>query len=247
MADGGPEKLLARLQDPGARARVKKDLASDHLDWENLFHDVGGAPGVLLASVESPDLEKFEGKRLSDVAAEWKKSPEDTLMDFILQDRGQTGAIYFMASEEDLKTGLKQSWTSIGLDANAMALDGPTFEPHTHPRAFGSMARFLGRYVRDERLMPLEEAVRKITSLPAQRQRLTERGLLRAGYYADVTVFDPSSILDHATFEKPNALSTGVDAVLVNGQVEYERGRPTGVTAGRVLRGRGFQPAPVSK
>lgn len=245
MADGGPERLLARLKDPSARERVKKDLTSDHPDWENLFYDVGGAQGVLLASVASPDLKRFEGKRLSDVAAEWKKSPEDTLMDFVLQDGAQTGAIYFMASEEDLKTGLTQRWTSIGLDSNAMALDGPTYEPHTHPRAFGSMARFLGNYVRDQRLLPLEEAIRKITSLPAQRERLTDRGLLREGYYADVTIFDPSTIIDHATFAKPDALATGVDTVVVNGEVELEGGRPTGVTAGRVIRGRGYQPAPA--
>jgi N-acyl-D-aspartate/D-glutamate deacylase len=241
VADGGVERLLERIQDPAIRARIKRELTGDHPDWENLFFDVGGAGGVLLASVASPDLKKFEGKRLSDVAAEWKKPPADTLMDFVLQDRAQTGAIYFMASEEDLMTGLRQSFTSIGLDANAMALDGPTHEPHTHPRAFGSMARFLGHYVRDQHLMPLEAAIRKITSLPAQRVRLSERGLLRVGYFADITLFDPAGIEDRATYESPVELSTGVEAVLVNGKIELAHGRPTGVVAGRVLRGPGYE------
>jgi N-acyl-D-amino-acid deacylase len=246
-ADGGPQKLLKRLTDPAVRLRIKKELASDHPDWENLFFDVGGARGVLLASVTNPELKNFEGKTLAEVATAWKKSAADTLMDFVLADNAQTGAIYFMASEDDLKTGLQQPWTSIGLDVNAMALDGPTYEPHTHPRAFGSMARFLGHYVRDERLLPLETAIRKITSLPAQREHLTDRGLLRPGYFADITVFDPATIIDHATYAKPDQPATGVDVVLVNGQVEFDHGNLTGVTAGRVLRGRGYQPAASSK
>ncbi|MBZ5700487.1 MAG: amidohydrolase family protein [Acidobacteriia bacterium] len=171
----------------------------------------------------------------------------DTLLDFILADSAQTDAIYFMASEDDLRTGLQQPWTSIGLDSGAMALDGPTYEPHTHPRAFGSMPRLLGHYVRDEHLLPLETAIRKITSLPAQREHLADRGLLQPGYFADITVFDAAEIADHATYAKPDELSTGVDFVLVNGQVEYEHGKLTGVTAGRVLRGRGYQPAAASK
>jgi N-acyl-D-amino-acid deacylase len=148
-----------------------------------------------------------------------------------------------MASEEDLKTGLEQPWTSIGLDANEMSLDGPNYEPHTHPRAFGSMPRFLGRYVRDAHLIPLESAVRKITSLPAQREHLDSRGLLKPGYFADITIFDPATIIDHATFTKPAQLSEGVDFTIVNGQVEFDHGKLTGATAGHVLRGRGWQPA----
>ncbi|HEX8765977.1 MAG TPA: D-alanyl-D-alanine carboxypeptidase/D-alanyl-D-alanine-endopeptidase, partial [Candidatus Acidoferrum sp.] len=178
VADGGPRKLLERLKDPAARARIKKELAGDHPDWENLFYDCGGGPGVLIASVEKPELKQFEGKTVDDVAKTWKKTPEDTLMDFVLADSAQTGAIYFMASEEDLRTGLGQPWTSIGLDANEMSLDGPTYEPHEHPRAMGSMPRFLGHYVRDGHLLPLETAIRKITSLPAQREHLEGRGLL---------------------------------------------------------------------
>jgi dihydroorotase/N-acyl-D-amino-acid deacylase len=243
VADGGVQKLLARLKDPEVRARIKKELAGDHPDWENLFYDCGGAPGVLIASAEKPELKQFEGKTLDEVAKTWKKSPEDTLMDFVLADSAQTGAIYFMASEEDLRTGLRQPWTSIGLDAGEMSLDGPTYEPHTHPRAMGSMPRFLGHYVRDEQLMPLEAAIRKITSLPAQREHLEGRGLLKPGYFADITIFDPATIIDHATFTKSDLLSEGIDFTIVNGQVEFDHGKLTGVTAGRVLRGRGWPPA----
>ncbi|HXC88062.1 MAG TPA: D-alanyl-D-alanine carboxypeptidase/D-alanyl-D-alanine-endopeptidase [Candidatus Cybelea sp.] len=239
-ADGGVQKLLARLEDPEVRARIKKELAGDHPDWENLYYDCGGARGVLLASVGKPELKQFEGKTVEDVAKAWKKSPEDALMDFVIADSAQTGALYFMASEEDIKTGLEQRWTSIGLDANEMSLDGPIFEAHTHPRAFGSMPRFLGHYVRDEQLMPLEAAIRKITSWPAQREHLENRGLLKPGYFADVTIFDPTTIIDRATFVSPAQLSEGIAYTIVNGQIEYDHGKLTGATAGKVLRGRGW-------
>jgi N-acyl-D-amino-acid deacylase len=242
VADGGVQKLLERLKDPVIRARIKKDLAGDHPNWENLFYDCGGAAGVLISSAENPELKQFAGKTLDEVAKAWKKSPEDALMDFVLADNAQTGAIYFMASEEDLRTGLIQPWTSIGLDAGEMSLDGPIYEPHAHPRAMGSMPRFLGHYVRDEHLLSLETAIRKITSLPAQREHLDSRGLLKPGYFADITIFDPSTIIDHASYAKPDQLSDGIDYTIVNGQVEFDHGKLSGVTAGQVLRGRGWQP-----
>jgi N-acyl-D-amino-acid deacylase len=243
VADGGTQKLLARLKDPGVRARIKKEFVGDHRDWENLYYDCGGGAGVLIASVEKSDLKQFEGKTVADVAKIWKKSPEDTLMDFVLADNAQTGALYFMASDQDIRTGLEQRWTSIGLDANEMSLDGPIFEAHTHPRAFGSMPRFLGHYVRDEHLMPLDTAIRKITSLPAQREHLQDRGLLKTGFYADITIFDPAKIIDKATFVQPAQISEGVAYTIVNGQIEYDHGQLTGATAGRPLRGRGYQAA----
>ena len=241
-ADGGPQKLLARLKDPEVRARIKKDLAGDHADWENLYYDCGGAAGVLISSVENSQLTQFDGKTLEEVAKAWKKSPEDTLMDFVLADNAQTAAIYFMAGEEDLRTGLGQPWTSIGLDAGEMPLDGPIYEAHTHPRAFGSMPRLLGHYSRDQHLLPLEMAVRKITSLPAQREHLANRGLLKPGYFADITIFDPVTILDHATYTEPTQLSTGVDFTIVNGQIAYDHGRLTGATPGQILRGPAYHP-----
>jgi N-acyl-D-aspartate/D-glutamate deacylase len=241
VADGGPQKLLSRLKDASVRARIKKELEGDHPDWENLYFDCGSASGVLVSSVQSPELKQFEGKTLDDVAKAWKKSPEDTLMDFVLADSAQTGAIYFIAGEEDLKTGLEQPWTSIGLDANEMSLDGPIFEPHTHPRAFGSMPRFLGHFARDQHLLPIEAAIRKITSLPAQREHIDGRGLLKPGYFADITIFDPATIVDRATYTNPTQLSEGIDYTIVNGQIEYDHGKVTGATAGHVIRGRGWQ------
>jgi N-acyl-D-amino-acid deacylase len=241
VADGGTQKLLARLKDPAVRARIKEELKGDHPNWENLYYDCGGAAGVLLASIEKPELKQFEGKTVADVAKIWNKSPEDTLMDFVIADSAQTGALYFMASEEDIRTGLEQRWTSIGLDANEMSLDGPIFEAHTHPRAFGSMPRFLGHYVRDEHLMPLESGIRKITSFPAQREHLESRGILKPGYFADITIFDPATIIDKATFVSPAQLSEGIAYTIVNGQIEYDHGKLTGATAGKVLRGRGWQ------
>jgi dihydroorotase/N-acyl-D-amino-acid deacylase len=244
VADGGDKKLLERIKDPATRGRIKKELAGDHPDWENLFHDCGSASGVLISSVDNPALKQWEGKTVDDVAKAWKKSPEEALMDFVIADNAQTQAIYFIASEEDLRTGLSQPWTSIGLDSNEMSLDGLLFEAHTHPRGFGSMPRLLGHYVRDEHLMPLEFAVRKITSFPAQREHLTDRGLLKPGYFADVTIFDAAKIIDRATYNNPAQLPEGVDVTIVNGQIEFDHGKLTGATAGKFLRGRGWHPTP---
>jgi dihydroorotase/N-acyl-D-amino-acid deacylase len=234
-ADGGLNKLLERLHDPAIRTRIKGELGKTHADWENLYLDAGGAPGVMVASVVNKDLKQFTGKTVAQIAAEQKKDPLDALIDFILADKGQTGALYFIASEDDLQYGLKQPWTSIGLDANEMPLDGLLFEPHAHPRTFGSMPRFLGHYVRDLHLLPLEQAIRKITSLPAQREHLTNRGLLKEGYFADVTIFDPKTIIDKATYTEPAQLSVGVKYVFVNGQLEFENERLTGANAGKGL------------
>jgi N-acyl-D-aspartate/D-glutamate deacylase len=191
----------------------------------------------MVSGVENPDLKKFDGKTIAQIAAIQKKSQLDTLFDFIIADKGQTGALYFMASEKDLTYGLKQPWTSLCLDAGELSLDGPLYEPHTHPRAFGAMPRFLGHYVRDEHLLPLEQGIRKMTSLAAQRERLVGRGLLKVGFFADITVFDPATIKDEATYTHPDLLSQGVKYVFVNGQLEFEDGKLTGVTAGRPLRG----------
>jgi len=244
-ADGGPEKLLARLREPDTRARIKTELATDHREWENLYHDSGDGAGVMISGVVNPELKKYDGMTVAQMAAAENKPELDALFDFILADNAQTGALYFMADEQDLLYALKQPWTSIGLDANELSLDGPLFEPHTHPRAFGSMARFLGHYVRDQQLMPLEQGIRKITSMPAEREHLTDRGLLKIGFYADVTVFDSATILDEATYASPAQLSKGVDYVFVNGQLEYDRGSLTGAKAGRALRGPGWQGDPV--
>jgi dihydroorotase/N-acyl-D-amino-acid deacylase len=236
MADGGTSKLLERLRDPATRRRIVADMAKDHNDWENLYLDCGGGSGVMISAVVNPALQKYDGKTVAEVAKAENKTEMDALFDFILADQGQTSALYFMANENDLQYGLKQPWTSIGLDDGETSLDGPLFEPHNHPRAWGSMPRFLGHYTRDLQLLDLPQAIRKITAFPAQREHLSGRGLLKSGFYADVTIFDPAAILDTATYADPNQLSKGVEYVLVNGQLEWAQGRLTGVTAGRALR-----------
>jgi len=236
VADGGTEKLLERLKDPSVRARIKKEMATERADWENLYLGSGGASGVLVSGIVNKDLKQYDGKTIAEIARVQKKEPLDALFDLVLADNAQTGALYFIASENDLQYGLKQPWVSIGLDAGELSLDGPLFEPQSHPRAFGSMPRFLGHYVRDERLLPLEQAIRRITTLPAQRERLRDRGLLKPGYFADITIFDPSTIVDKATYEHPTELSQGVKYVFVNGQLEYDQGQLTGLKAGVALR-----------
>jgi N-acyl-D-aspartate/D-glutamate deacylase len=215
-------------------------MASEHPTWENLYLGSGGASGVLISGIVNSDLKQYDGKTLAEVAKAQGKDSLDALMDFVIADKAQTGALYFIASEDDLRYGLKQAWTSVGLDAGELSLDGPLFEPHTHPRAFGSMPRFLGHYVRDEHLLPLEQAIHKITSLPAQRERLRDRGLLKEGFFADITIFDPATIIDKATYENPAQISEGVKYVVVNGKPEYGDGKLTGVTAGTILRGPGW-------
>jgi len=249
VADGGLNKLLERLHDPAVRERIKTEMSSTgERTWENLYLDSGGAPGVMVSSVVNPDLKQYTGKTVAEIAQAQKvadgkstqnKDPLDALMDFVLADQGLSSALYFIASEEDLQTGLRQPWTSIGLDINEMSLDGPLFEPHTHPRGYGSMARFLGHYVRDLQLMPLEHAIRKITSLPAQREHLSGRGLIKEGFFADITIFDSGSIIDKATYTQPAQLAEGVKFVLVNGQVAFENGKATGAMAGKALKGQG--------
>lgn len=195
---------------------------------------------MMISGVVNSDLKKYDGKTVAQMADAEKKDPLDAMFDFILADGAQTGAMYFIANEQDLQYGLKQRWTSIGLDANETSMDGPIYEPHNHPRAWGSMPRFLGHYVRDLHLTPLPEAVRKITSMPAQQEHLADRGLLKPGFFADVTIFDRATIIDKATYADPNQESVGVEYVIVNGRLEFEKGKLTGVTAGQPLRGPGW-------
>jgi N-acyl-D-amino-acid deacylase len=229
-----------RLHDPELRARIKRDMSVDHTDWENLYYDSGAGSGVMISFVFNPALQRYVGKTIAQVAEMQGKSEMDALFDLILSDKALSGALFFVASEKDLTHALNQRWTSICLDANELSLDGPLFEPKTHPRSFGAFPRFLGHYVRDEHLMPLPDAIRKITSMPAQREHLTDRGMIKTGFYADITVFDPSTIIDRATYTDPTQVSQGVDYVFVNGQLEYDHGKLTGSRAGRALRGPGW-------
>ncbi|HYY99408.1 MAG TPA: amidohydrolase family protein, partial [Pyrinomonadaceae bacterium] len=239
--EGGTEKMLARLADPATRERIKADVLKDSNEWENIYLGSGGASGVLIGAVVNRELEGLQGKRVSEIAKEQGKDELDALFDLIVADRGQTGAIYFMMSEDDLRAALREPFVSVCTDSGARATDGPLAGSKSHPRGWGTYPRVLGRYVRDEHLLTLEDAVRKMTSQPAARVGLAGRGVLRAGAYADVTVFDPSRVRDLATFDEPNRYPEGINYVLVNGRVEVDGGRRTDVNAGRPLRGPGYR------
>lgn len=241
---GGREDLLNRLRDPATRDRLRREISRPGENWENFYWMAGGAEGVLISSVENPDLRVYEGQRLSEIALQRNEDPVETLFNLLLADDGETKAIYFLMSEEDVKLALRQPWVSVGTDYQAVRAEGPLSAWKPHPRAYGSFPRILGRYVREQKLLPLEEAIHKLTSLPAQRLGLHERGLLLPGYYADIVLFDFGRIADSATFEDPHQYSEGIEYVLVNGQLVFEDGRLTGALPGRVLRGPGWKPAP---
>ncbi len=238
--EGGTDKMVARLKDPDTRKRLKSEISSDAKDWENIYLGSGGPGGILIGSVTNSELEQWQGKRLSEIAAAQNKDPLDALFDFIIADHGQTGAIFFMMNEDDMKAALKSPFVSICTDSGARATDGPLAGSKSHPRGWGTYPRILGRYVRDEKLMPLELAIHKMTGLPASNVGLKQRGLLREGYFADITIFDPKTVIDRATFEEPNQYPVGINYVIANGQIEVDNGQRTPVNSGRVLRGPGY-------
>ena len=238
--EGGTDRMVTRLKDPETRARLKKEIATDAKDWENIYLGSGGPSGILIASVVNRDLESSQGKQLSEVATEQNKDPLDALFDFIIADHGQTGAIFFMMKESDMQAALKSPFVSICTDNGARATDGPLAGSKSHPRGWGTYPRILGRYVRDQHLMTLELAIHKMTGLPAGNLSLKSRGLIRDGYFADITIFDPRTVIDRATFEEPNQYPVGINFVIVNGQIEVDNGQRTPALAGRVLRGSGY-------
>jgi hypothetical protein len=206
----------------------------------------GGPSGVLILSVLNPELKQYDGKTVAQIAEMQHKDPVDALMDLVVADRDNVGAAYFMIGEEDIKTAMRQPWVSIGTDHPAVNVTGPLSESKAHPRAYGSFTRILGRYVREQKLFSMEEAIRKFTSLPAQRVHLERRGLIQPDYFADITIFDPETVTDVATFEDPNRVSKGIQYVLVNGVVEIDNGKITGELGGRPLRGPGYGNRAVS-
>jgi dihydroorotase/N-acyl-D-amino-acid deacylase len=239
--EGGNAKFVERLRDPAVRERLKREVRAHEPGWDDFYVHVGGGEGILVASVLDRSLAKYEGKRISEVARMMGKADElDALIDLVVADNGQAGAIYFLMSEDDVRLALQRPWVGVGSDHQAVALDGPLAEGRAHPRGFGTFPRILGHYVRAEGVLTLEQAVRKMTSLAANRVHLADRGLLKAGFFADVVVFDPAAIRDVATFEDPNRLSTGVRYVLVNGELVLDDGRQTGARPGRALRGPGW-------
>jgi dihydroorotase/N-acyl-D-amino-acid deacylase len=240
--EGGTEKMLTRLRDPQTRARLKKEISAEQTEWENIYLGSGGPEGVLIGSVVNRELEPLQGKRISEIAAQQKKDPLDVVFDLILADHGQTGAIYFMMSEADMRAAMQSPYVSFCTDSGARATDGPLAGSKSHPRGWGSYPRILGRYVRDEKLLSLESAVHKMTGAPAARVGLRDRGLIREGMFADITVFDPAKVIDTATFESPNQYPIGIEYVLVNGKISVDKGRRTAALTGRVLRGPGYKP-----
>ncbi len=238
---GGTDRMIARLKDPATRARLKKEIGADSNAWENIYLGSGGPSGILIGSVVNRDLESSQGKRLSEIATAQNKDPLDALFDFIIADRGQTGAIFFMMSEADMNAALKSPLVSICTDSSARATDGPLAGSKSHPRGWGTYPRILGHYVRDLHLMPLELAIHKMTGLPASNVGLKQRGLIREGYFADITIFDPKTVIDRATFEEPNQYPVGINFVIVNGQIEVDNAQRTPALAGRVLRGPGYR------
>jgi N-acyl-D-amino-acid deacylase len=238
--EGGTDRMIARLKDPQTRERLKWEISADSKTWENIYLGSGGPSGIMIASVVNRDLDSSQGKRLSEVAKEQNKDPLEALFDFIIADHGQTGAIFFMMKESDMQAALKSPFVSICTDNGARAADGPLAGSKSHPRGWGTYPRILGKYVRDEKLMSLEFAIHKMTGLPASNVGLKNRGLIREGYFADITIFDPKTVIDRATFEDPNQYPVGINFVIVNGQVEVDNGQRTPALAGRVLRGPGY-------
>ncbi len=238
--DGGTQKLLERLQNPEARKRIRDEILGKAAGADNSFAATG-PEGILIASVQSTGLKRYEGMRLNDIAREWKKHPVDAMLDIVLADSGRVGAVFFSMDEEDVRMAMAQPWVSFCTDGGQRALDGPLSEGKPHPRSYGSFPRILGRYVRDVKLLTLEEAIRKMTSLPAQRVGLKERGILKPGFYADIVLFNPKTVIDKATFENPHQYSEGIDLVLVNGVPVWKDGMFAGNFPGRGLRGPGYR------
>jgi dihydroorotase/N-acyl-D-amino-acid deacylase len=241
VREGGEDKMVARLKDPEVRSRIKKELAVEDPSWENQYLCCSGAKGVLIASVVNTDLKKYEGKTLEAIGKMDGKDPVDSLMDIVMADRAHTSNIIFVMSEDDVRTALRSPLTSLGTDSPAVAEDGIFSQEKSHPRAWGSAPRILGRYVREEHLVSLEEAIRKMTSLPASRMGLWDRGIVRPGMYADLVVFDPATVADRSTYEDPLHYSQGIPYVAVNGHLVVDKGRITDERPGRPLKGPGFK------
>jgi N-acyl-D-amino-acid deacylase len=239
--DGGTAKLVERLKDPATRERIRKDMLTVSKDWDNEWQEIPGPDAIMIGAVENQNLLALQGKRLTEIAKLWNKDPMDALFDFLIQDPS-TGVAVFAMSQPDVTLALQQPWVAIDNDSEGTSPDGLLGQAHPHPRAYGTFPRILAKYVREEKVLTLEDAIRKFSGLPAQRMRLTDRGVLKAGMWADVVIFDPAKVRDRATFDNPNQLSEGMEYVLVNGVPVIEQGKMTGALPGKVLRGPGYVP-----
>ncbi len=229
-------KLIDNLQNPASRAKIKAEMQNAHTEWENLCQ-LAGAQGVLVLGLNKPENKQYAGKRLSEIATMMNKPWDDAAMDLLISERQRIGTIYFLMSEENVKLNLVQPWMKFGTDAGGV--DPDSTRGLTHPRSYGTFPRIIGRYVRDEKVLPLEDAIRKATSAVATRLSIPDRGVLREGFFADIAVFDPNTLIDRSTFEQPHQLSEGVRFVLVNGTMVVRDGKHTGAKPGRALRGPG--------
>ena len=238
--DGGADALRARLRDPETRQRIKTEMNTPSTEWENMWLKAGTADNILLAEFTNESFKPYMGKRLTEVAAIRGTSPEDTIMDLIAGDEGRVSTIYFMMSEDNIRKQVALPWVSFCSDAESMSPEGVFLKSNPHPRAYGNFARLLGHYVRDEKLVTLEEVVRRLTSFSAQALRIKDRGSLEAGHFADVVIFDPAKVQDHATFESPQHFATGMVHVFVNGTQVLKDGEHTGALPGQVVRGPGW-------
>jgi dihydroorotase/N-acyl-D-amino-acid deacylase len=243
VREGGLDQMLSRLKDPALRDRIKRDMDDPNAkDWENQWYGSGGGAGVMVSTVLDPALRKWEGKNLVEIGKEMGKDPRDAAMDLVIADRGETSVIISIMREDDVRLALAHPMIAIGTDSGARAEDGPFSESKSHPRAWGSFPRVLGKYVREEKLLTLEDAVRRFTSRPAARLGLSDRGLLRPGMKADITIFNAATIRDVSTFVDPTHYSQGVEHVLVNGVAVVSGGKITDARPGRPIRGRGYRP-----
>jgi len=238
---GGHRAWVTRLKDPSIRQRVAREMSTPTDKWENLYLLAGSAENVLLVGFKNERLRHLAGKTLAQVAEMRRKSPEETAIDLVIEDDSRVSTVYFLMSEENVKKQIKLPWVSFCSDAGSLAPEGVFLESSTHPRAYGNFARLLGKYVRQEKVITLAEAVRRLAALPAENLKLDKRGQIQKGYYADIAVFDPDTISDHATYEKPHQYATGMVHVFVNGKQVLKDGKHTGAKPGRFVRGPGWK------
>jgi N-acyl-D-amino-acid deacylase len=238
--DGGNAALVVRLKDPAMRARIREELNTPSKDWDNEWLAIKGPQDILITAVINKELRKYQGKRLSEIAAEWHEDPIDAICDFLIRDQAGSSVAVFGMDEPDVRLILQQPWVAIDNDASGASTEGLLAQEHPHPRAYGTFPRILHKYVQEEHLLTLSDAIRKFSALPAQREHLADRGVLKLGMWADVVVFDPNSIHDEATYEDPNRLAVGMQYVLVNGVPVISQGKMTGALPGRVLHGPGY-------
>ncbi|HOA72294.1 MAG TPA: D-aminoacylase [Phycisphaerae bacterium] len=241
VQEGGHRAWIERLKDPATRARVRKEMNEPGRDWDNGYLSAGGPEGILLIGFKQDALKPLTGKSLAEVAAARGKPPEEVAMDLVIEDDSRVAAVFFSMSEDNIRKQIRQPWMSFCSDGGSISAEGVFLKRNRHPRTYGTFARLLGKYVRDEKLIPLEEAIRRLTSLPAANLKLRNRGRLAPEYFADVVVFDPVTVRDNATFDRPHQYATGVAHVFVNGEQVIRDGEHTGALPGRVVRGPGWR------